>query len=1018
MITIFDARATDFSTLGLGALYPSVCEIQEQAGGMYSLEMEHPFDRAGKWKLLTVGRILRAPAPVREAPVTEEAGSQNVTVNREIYKVYNVTSSLRLRQKAGTSGAILGSYKAGTEVAKLEDAGSADGHTWYRVTVLKGGATGYMAATYLQYVRTDTETIQNDTPGGVVLPAQARMQLFRICEVEKDTEQNLVRVQAKHIFYDTAGNVIGSAYAPDGIAANEAVAQISGKLINENPFSLHCSATEPVEGDFFGMSLAEALLDGERGIVGQADGRLVRDNFDIWILPQAQRNSGVSIRHGKNLLGAVLTTDTHGVVTRILPTGKDENGEILTLEGNYPYINSSHIDEYPVVWAKTIEYPEVRISNEMTAEQAQAKLRELAQAEFDSGIDLPNVKLDVDFLALENTKEYARYAGLQVLHLYDLAQIVAPEAGISATLRMTGYTWDAIRERYNRITMGEITEIATVYGDEIGGGISGGKILPGSLDGGSLRDLTVNYAKIGTAAIEQLAADAITAVRADIRKLVAEEITTDQLYADLATIAAACITTANIQNANIDWAQIENLTAAIASIAKAQITTANIGEANIEWAEIENLSAFIVTTAKAQITTANIQNANIDWAQVSTLMAEVATVAKAQITTANIQNANIDWASIATLSAVMADIADARIGSATISTAQIDQLEAEVARILSVQIATGEFDFASVQNLVASAMVLEQGTGGSIYITNLAVTSATILSATMGELVVQGEDGKYYEITVMTDGTIATKEVTVTEGEIAAGETAGGKGIVATTANVAELNAQTVKANSAIISEILVGALTAEKITAQQALIASATVPELYATSIKAIGDSLDLSSNQSIRLYVAGEIEDVQAGVDANAENISGLAAWKSEAELRLTDSAIVASVRQSAEYQQDQQNTADRITELENAVSEQSAELAVLPGQIQGKVSRDELEKYFDFTAEDGLVIGEGGSTLKTIIAPAEMRFEENGRPVLILRESRAILADAEISGSMILGGVYMRYNPDTGHFSILRA
>ena len=96
----------------------------------------------------------------------------------------------------------------------------------------------------------------------------------------------------------------------------------------------------------------------------------------------------------------------------------------------------------------------------------------------------------------------------------------------------------------------------------------------------------------------------------------------------------------------------------------------------------------------------------------------------------------------------------------------------------------------------------------------------------------------------------------------------------------------------------------------------------------------------------------------------------------------------------------------------------MAVLPGQIQGKVSRDELEKYFDFTAEDGLVIGEGGSTLKTIIAPAEMRFEENGRPVLILKESRAILADAEISGSMILGGVYMRYNPDTGHFSILRA
>lgn len=164
--------------------------------------------------------------------------------------------------------------------------------------------------------------------------------------------------------------------------------------------------------------------------------------------------------------------------------------------------------------------------------------------------------------------------------------------------------------------------------------------------------------------------------------------------------------------------------------------------------------------------------------------------------------------------------------------------------------------------------------------------------------------------------------------------------------------------------------------------------------------------------------ISGVQAGVDGNAENISDLVTWRSEAEMRMTDSAIIATVRQSAEYRQDQQNASDRLTDIENTVSSQQASLALLPGQIQAKVSRDELEKYFDFTAADGLVIGEGGSSLKTMIAPAEMRFEENGRPVLILKESRAILSDAQISGSMMIGGVYMRYNADTGHFSILRA
>ena len=42
-------------------------------------------------------------------------------------------------------------------------------------------------------------------------------------------------------------------------------------------------------------------------------------------------------------------------------------------------------------------------------------------------------------------------------------------------------------------------------------------------------------------------------------------------------------------------------------------------------------------------------------------------------------------------------------------------------------------------------------------------------------------------------------------------------------------------------------------ISASQAFLASATVPELYVTSITAIGDSMDLSANESINLIVGG---------------------------------------------------------------------------------------------------------------------------------------------------------------------
>lgn len=60
-----------------------------------------------------------------------------------------------------------------------------------------------------------------------------------------------------------------------------------------------------------------------------------------------------------------------------------------------------------------------------------------------------------------------------------------------------------------------------------------------------------------------------------------------------------------------------------------------------------------------------------------------------------------------------------------------------------------------------------------------------------------------------------------------------------------------------IITDIFTKALTAETISASEAFLASATIPQLYVTSLQAIGDALDLSANESIRLAVG----NVQVG-------------------------------------------------------------------------------------------------------------------------------------------------------------
>lgn len=815
MITIYAPDAVDFSTLGEGALCPSECVIEEQALGQYSLTMTHPMDAGGKWRMIAPGCILKAPAPVRETPLAVEDGegtipSEPETVTRHIYRVQtNTGANLHLRQGPSTSTRILSKYRPGTEVVVLSQSGG-----WGQVIVRSSGAAGYMSMEYLVWVRDEAETIAGDTPSPqrVVYPAQSRMQLFRITSVERDAAAREVRVTAQHIFYDLLGNIVGSEYAPENVAASAVVEQLFARTLNAHAFDVHCSAQTSVSGDYTRRGLVECLLDPDDGVAPQAEARLIRDNFDIWLLPDLPRETGVTIRHAKDLLGAAMTTDAGSVVTRIIPVGEDADGKPLLLSGTV-YVDSLRISDYPLIYARAIDY-DVKIGQDGIANvaQARARLKELAEADFANGIDLPSVSLDVDFAVLGETEEYRRYADLQAVHLYDTVRVVAKEAGIDAAVRVTGYKWDALGCRYESVTLGELTEVKTsVYGYQLADKSVGTvKLQNGAVGSAQLRDLAVQYAHINTAAVEQLSANSLTALKAYIHELAAESVTTDQLYADLASIALAQITTANIASANIDWASIGALSANIAAIAKAHL-----------------------------------------------------------------EDADIEWANIASLTAAVADIAEAKIAGASITAAQIDDLDATVASILHAQVATGEFDFAEVENFLGNVFVLGQGIAGSVSIKNLTVTQANMLGAVIGSLVLPGEDGKYYEVTVGTDGTLSTAEVEVSAGEIEAGVTQGGKPIAATSINAESIHGSTITAQQGILNSILTQALTAGQITAGQALIASATVPTLYATSIQAIGNSLTFTANERIQLIVSSVSQAQSAADDAAsaAETAQGTA-------------------------------------------------------------------------------------------------------------------------------------------------
>lgn len=382
-------------------------------------------------------------------------------------------------------------------------------------------------------------------------------------------------------------------------------------------------------------------------------------------------------------------------------------------------------------------------------------------------------------------------------------------------------------------------------------------------------------------------------------------------------------------------------------------------------------------------TLSNLDDSNISRAGISLTKIQGVDAELARITQAEIGKVKIGAAQIQDLKAQVAQIVTAVIQTAVIDWAQIEELKAAIIEVLHAEIQVGTFTLAEVENLLAEALVLKKGTAESMYITNLAVTSANLLSAMLGKLVLKGEDGKYYQVMIGSDGTIHTQEVEPSEAEIEAGETESGQGIVDTSANFADLTAQNIKGNEGIFQTILAQSLTAGKLTAGEAMIASATIPTLYATSIQAIGNSMDLSANESISLIVGGNVQALEGLIYDAQEQLGDI-------ESALGNKADQETVlRLSTELTQTAQGITAVINRVETVESE-NAEVGEILAAYQLTFRMD----------ADGVTIGKSNSGFDVRIDNEKLSFRENGQEIAYVSNSQLFITAAEITQSLTIG------------------
>lgn len=260
---------------------------------------------------------------------------------------------------------------------------------------------------------------------------------FRIYQVQPT--MTAITVNARHIFYDLLDNLIVS-MSTSGTAA-AVMQRLSQSLSFAQPFTFSTNLTNSSSLTITAQNPVSALLSGndnEESFRQRFGGELLRQGFSVAMNTTIGDDKGIRIAYGKNLIGLEVTEDLAQTTTRIYTLGKDN----ITAG----FVDSPRIDNYL--------YPKISVLKDSQLTTA-GQLIDAANAIFNSGGDLPQVNVKVDFVELSTTDEYQDYKHLEHVLLGDVATVINTRMNFAKKAKVISYEWDALLERYNSIELGD-----------------------------------------------------------------------------------------------------------------------------------------------------------------------------------------------------------------------------------------------------------------------------------------------------------------------------------------------------------------------------------------------------------------------------------------------------------------------------------------------------------------------------------------------------------------------------------
>lgn len=271
-----------------------------------------------------------------------------------------------------------------------------------------------------------------------------RTQPFRIYKIATPIDGKLV-VKARHISYQL-NFITVSPFATT--SCTSALAGLENHAASDCPFAVW---TDISSNAAFRLSTPSSFRNCLGGIDGSVldtfGGEYEWDRYEVKLHRCRGADHGVHITYGKNLTDFRMEKNIENVITGVHPYWQNsETGEVTELPEKVVLMEQRSVPYQKITVLDCTAGFQDKPTAEMLRSYAQDYLKNTSLTE-------PQVDIDIDFIQLWNTPDYADVVEAEQVSLCDTVHVFISKLGIEVSSKVTETEYDVLLERYKSITL-------------------------------------------------------------------------------------------------------------------------------------------------------------------------------------------------------------------------------------------------------------------------------------------------------------------------------------------------------------------------------------------------------------------------------------------------------------------------------------------------------------------------------------------------------------------------------------